>query len=123
VRHKRLVVVAVFLASTLSATDFPLRNLDESNRGLLEIPAPDLGTVVRDAEVKMVGESSLRFELESGEPVVWEVSKAIPCEPGVLYQLEARIRCLLLGSAGIKLFAEWLDEKGMAIQVGTLFWG
>jgi hypothetical protein len=100
-----------------------LTNLDEFSLGILDFSDPKLGSIVHDAEAKILGNSSLRFELVGGDPVVWRIREPIPCKAGQLYMLEARMRCFLLGSAGMKMFVEWLDSADQPIHVGTLFWG
>ena len=122
-RTNPLAFVLLLLIHSPISTGVPLTNLDESSIGILEFSEPELGLVIRDEEIKVVGDSSLRFELAGGDPVVWRIQEPIPCNAGQMYMLEAQIRCFLLGSAGMKLFVEWLDSEDRPIHVGTQFWG
>ncbi len=118
-----LCVVALIHAAPCSFAAPPLRDLDESGLGESIVPDTALGAVIMDREMRLAGEYSLRFEFAQGEPVLWQLAEPVTCQPGSLYLLEARMRCFLLGSAGFKLFVEWLDADGRPIHVKTLFWG
>ena len=121
-----LVVVcglAAVLAGGSAAADHLLTDLDEAGIGAMLVPDPELGAIVCDSEKVLAGKTSLRFEFAQGDPVIWQLADPLPCEPGALYALKAQVRCFLLGSAGVRLFAEWLDAAGAPIHVKTEFWG
>jgi len=124
-RSAGILVAAAFSLCVCSVVgaEVPLLDLDESELGEIVVADPQRGAIARDHGIRVEGESALRFEFLEGSPVIWRIAEPVPIEPRVLYQLSADIRCFLLGSAGVRMFAEWLDADGNPIHVESDFWG